>query len=124
MDKMYLQELKILAEKRLPKRALKSSLSSLVPPSIALGPLAAVGLTAWLTNASSSCKRVSGSPEEYEACMGRMKIKALEHKRVSLSSRVSGCLDTNNPQKCQEKMAKKIEKISAVIDDLRSKYGA
>lgn len=146
MDKLYLEELKKLNEikfkfpkigkkkpkfipmlkkamKRKPenKGGLSKTTEVLVAADTILG-VASLVYTALLRGKSETCKRTTDNIEQYETCMARFKIKALEESRAALSNKISYCYKTNDPEKCQEKVANKINKIEAVINDLRERH--
>ena len=147
MDKLYLDELKKLNEIKLkfPKtgekkpgvvpmlkkffkkkekkpenRGLSKTTEVLVAADTILG-VASLVYTAILRGKSETCKRTTDNIEQYETCMARFKIKALEESKAALSNKISFCYKTNDPEKCQEKVANKINRIEAVINDLKER---
>lgn len=68
------------------------------------------------SKAAQACKGLSGSQKT--TCMNNFKKKALQQQISELNKAAQACNKTKNPDKCKEKIAKKVQAITLKIQKL------
>ena len=77
---------------------------------VALASAIALGVYGrFMSKEARACKQLSG--KEKTICMYEVHIKALDVKANDLRKAMNGCKFTTDPEKCKQKLQKKIEKI-------------